>query len=73
MRPTSHTGDELADGFVWVKNGGVSDGTSDSAALDFVSPCGLEDSARPMPARGEWSQDYFEMLLRNARPSIEIG
>ena len=43
VRPTSTTGDALADAFVWVKPGGESDGTSDSSAARYDSFCGLAD------------------------------
>jgi cellulose 1,4-beta-cellobiosidase len=43
VRPTSSTGNTLADAFVWVKPGGESDGTSDTSAVRFDSFCGLAD------------------------------
>jgi cellulose 1,4-beta-cellobiosidase len=78
MRPTSKTGDELADAFLWVKNGGLSDGTSDPSGEFYDPECGLtrgqfDREREPMPARGEWSQEYFEMLLENARPAFREG
>ncbi|KAK5658358.1 hypothetical protein OQA88_2334 [Cercophora sp. LCS_1] len=69
--PTSEgTGLELADAFVWVKGGGVSDGTSDSSSVNYGSFCGRETAFKPSPEEGEWNQAYFEMLLENAKPSI---
>ncbi|KAK1218664.1 1,4-beta-D-glucan cellobiohydrolase cel6c [Marasmius sp. AFHP31] len=70
VRPTSNTGNSLADAFVWVKPGGESDGTSDSSATRFDSFCGLSDAFQPAPEAGTWNQAYFEMLLQNAVPSF---
>lgn len=41
--PTSFTGDDLADAFVWVKLGGESDGVSDPTADRYSSVCGGAD------------------------------
>lgn len=70
VRPTSTTGDSLADAFVWVKPGGESDGTSDSTATRYDSFCGLADAFKPAPQAGTWNEAYFEMLLKNAVPSF---
>ncbi|OIW28938.1 glycoside hydrolase family 6 protein [Coniochaeta ligniaria NRRL 30616] len=70
VRPTSSTGDELADAFVWIKPGGESDGTSDSSATRYDSFCGKDDAFKPAPEAGTWNQAYFEMLLQNAVPSF---
>jgi len=70
VRPTSSTGDSLADAFVWIKPGGESDGTSDSSATRYDSFCGKPDAFKPSPEAGTWNQAYFEMLLRNANPSF---
>ena len=69
-RPTSSTGAELADAFVWVKPGGESDGTSDTSAVRYDSFCGKPDAFKPSPEAGQWNQAYFEMLLKNAKPSF---
>jgi cellulose 1,4-beta-cellobiosidase len=69
-RPTSETGSELADAFVWVKPGGESDGTSDSSAVRYDSFCGKDDAFKPSPEAGTWNQAYFEMLLKNANPAF---
>jgi cellulose 1,4-beta-cellobiosidase len=69
-RPTADTGLELADAFVWVKPGGESDGTSDSSAVRYDSFCGKSDAYQPSPEAGAWHQDYFEMLIQNAKPSF---
>ncbi|OHE94688.1 glycosylhydrolase family 6-1 [Colletotrichum orchidophilum] len=70
LRPSGSTGLELADAFVWVKPGGESDGTSDSSATRYDSFCGKSDAYKPSPEAGSWNQAYFEMLLKNAKPSF---
>jgi cellulose 1,4-beta-cellobiosidase len=70
VRPTSNTGLELADAFVWVKPGGESDGTSDSSSPRYDSFCGKDDAFKPSPEAGTWNEAYFEMLLKNAVPSF---
>jgi len=70
VRPTSNTGDSLTDAFVWVKPGGESDGTSDTSATRYDSFCGMPDAFKPSPEAGSWNQAYFEMLLKNAKPSF---
>ncbi|GAP83087.1 putative exoglucanase 3 precursor [Rosellinia necatrix] len=70
VRPTSSTGYELADAFVWGKPGGESDGTSDTGATRYDSFCGKPDAFKPSPEAGEWNQAYFEMLLKNASPKF---
>ncbi|KAK2801631.1 1,4-beta-D-glucan cellobiohydrolase cel6c [Emmonsiellopsis sp. PD_5] len=68
VRPTAETGEELVDSFVWVKPGGESDGTSDTAADRFDEFCGYPDAFQPSPEAGTWHQAFFEMLLTNANP-----
>jgi cellulose 1,4-beta-cellobiosidase len=70
VRPTSSTGSDLADAFVWGKPGGESDGTSDTSATRYDSFCGKSEAYKPSPEAGEWNQAYFEMLLQNAVPSF---
>lgn len=43
VRPTNITKDPQTDAFVWVKNGGESDGTSDPNDYYFESVCGKAD------------------------------
>jgi len=43
VRYTTNTGNSLEDAFVWIKPGGESDGTSDSAATRYDSFCGKAD------------------------------
>ncbi|KNG50486.1 cellobiohydrolase-like protein II precursor [Stemphylium lycopersici] len=69
-RPTSTTGSSLVDAFVWVKPGGESDGTSDTSADRYDSFCGKSESFKPSPEAGQWNQEYFEMLVRNAKPAL---
>lgn len=68
--PSSETGSDYADAFVWVKPGGESDGTSDSSAARFDEFCGKADAYQPSPEAGQWNQAYFEMLIENASPAI---
>ncbi|KAF2790181.1 glycoside hydrolase family 6 protein [Melanomma pulvis-pyrius CBS 109.77] len=70
VRPTGSTGNTLVDAFVWVKPGGESDGTSDTGATRYDSYCGKEDAFKPAPEAGTWNQEYFEMLVKNAKPSF---
>lgn len=70
IRPTTNTGDALVDAIVWVKPGGESDGTSNSAAARYDAHCGYADALTPAPEAGTWFQAYFEQLLRNANPAF---
>ncbi|KAJ5185683.1 1 4-beta cellobiohydrolase [Penicillium cf. griseofulvum] len=70
VRPTTETGDALADAFVWVKPGGESDGTSDTSATRYDAHCGLDDALKPAPEAGSWFQEYFAQLVVNANPSL---
>ncbi|OAL55296.1 cellobiohydrolase II [Pyrenochaeta sp. DS3sAY3a] len=69
-RPTTNTGSELVDAFVWVKPGGESDGTSDTSAARYDGACGRASAFKPAPEAGHWFQAYFEMLLQNANPPL---
>jgi len=70
VRPTSNTEHNLTDAFIWAKLGGESDGTSDPNSYDYDSFCGKSDAFPVAPAYGEWNQAYFEMLVKNAKPSF---
>ncbi|OQE27789.1 hypothetical protein PENSTE_c004G02567 [Penicillium steckii] len=70
VRPTTDTGDSLADAFVWVKPGGESDGTSDSSSARYDAHCGYSDALQPAPEAGTWFQAYFAQLVENANPSF---
>ncbi|KAI9041567.1 glycoside hydrolase family 6 protein [Aspergillus affinis] len=69
-RPSTDTGDELVDAFVWIKPGGESDGTSDESAERYDAHCGLGAALQPAPEAGTWFQAYFEQLVKNASPSL---
>jgi len=69
-RPTTNTGNDLVDAFVWVKPGGESDGTSDQSAVRYDGFCGKPSAFKPAPEAGTWFQAYFEMLLKNANPPL---
>ncbi|KAK7552457.1 glycosyl hydrolases family 6 protein [Phyllosticta citricarpa] len=68
LRPSTHTDDPLLDAWVWIKPGGESDGTSSVMAERFDPKCGQADAKQPAPEAGQWFQEYFEQLLRNANP-----
>ncbi|KAK3985713.1 family 6 putative glycoside hydrolase [Cladorrhinum sp. PSN332] len=70
QRPTTNTGSELADAFVWIKPGGECDGTSDTTAARYDHHCGLADALKPAPEAGQWFQAYFVQLLNNASPAF---
>ncbi|KAK2070451.1 hypothetical protein P8C59_004941 [Phyllachora maydis] len=69
-RPSTDTGLELEDAFVWVKPGGECDGTSDQASPRYDFHCGQADALQPAPEAGAWFEAYFEQLLTNADPSF---
>jgi len=70
VRPTTDTGNDLEDAFVWVKPGGECDGTSNTSAARYDAHCGLADALQPAPEAGTWFQAYFVQLLTNANPSF---
>lgn len=53
--PTTKTNNTYVDAIVWVKPGGESDGE-----------CGMEGA----PRAGEWFDEYAQMLVKNAHPSV---
>lgn len=69
-RPTTDTGLELEDAFVWAKPGGESDGTSNSSSSRYDYHCGNSDALQPAPEAGTWFEAYFEQLLTNANPAF---
>ncbi|KAH8899870.1 putative cellulose 1, 4-beta-cellobiosidase II precursor [Thozetella sp. PMI_491] len=69
-RPTSSTGSDLADAFVWVKPGGECDGTSNTSSPRYDFHCGQSDALQPAPEAGTWFEAYFEQLLTNANPAF---
>lgn len=70
VRPTTNTGNDLEDAFVWVKPGGECDGTSNTTATRYDAHCGLADALKPAPEAGTWFEAYFEQLLTNANPAF---
>jgi cellulose 1,4-beta-cellobiosidase len=66
VRPSAETKDEALDAFVWVKRPGESDGIGDGS----VDGCAAKSAVRPAPARDAWFQGFFEMLVRNAHPTL---
>ncbi|KAH7131891.1 exoglucanase 3 precursor [Dendryphion nanum] len=62
ITPNTPSNHALLDAWVWAKGVGESDGTTDVNSYSYRSECGLENSFKPMPERGEWSQEYFESL-----------
>ncbi|AEO62210.1 glycoside hydrolase family 6 protein [Thermothielavioides terrestris NRRL 8126] len=68
VRPTTNTGLDIEDAFVWVKPGGECDGTSNTTSPRYDYHCGLSDALQPAPEAGTWFQAYFEQLLTNANP-----
>ncbi|KAM7185220.1 glycoside hydrolase family 6 protein [Naviculisporaceae sp. PSN 640] len=53
--PTTKTNNPVVDSIVWIKPGGESDGE-----------CGMEGA----PRAGHWFDEYTQMLVRNADPSV---
>ncbi|KAI0105872.1 glycoside hydrolase family 6 protein [Daldinia grandis] len=70
IQPTAQTGDERLDAFVWVKHPGESDGASDPAESGYDAFCEKDNAVKPSPSLGLWHQEYFEMLVLNADPSL---
>lgn len=66
--PSANTKDDRLDAYIWAKWGGLSDGTSDKTSIHYDIACSRADAYQPMPERGDFSQEYFEMLLRGWRP-----
>ncbi|KAI1437420.1 carbohydrate-binding module family 1 [Xylaria sp. CBS 124048] len=68
LRPSSDTGSDLLDAFVWVKPGGECDGTSNTTSPRYDFHCGQADALTPAPESGTWFEAYFEQLYNNANP-----
>lgn len=56
VRPSTDTGNENVDAFVWIKPGGESDGTSDQSAERYDAHCGADAALKPAPEAGTWFQ-----------------
>jgi hypothetical protein len=81
VRPTSNTGDALADAFVWVKPGGESDGVSDSSAPRYDSFCGKSDGMIILPFLPPWKISlmnpvqllaHLHKLDNGTRPTLRL-
>ncbi|KEZ46597.1 Cellulase [Scedosporium apiospermum] len=70
VRPTTNTGHNLLDAFVWVKPPGESDGTSDTSAVRYDYHCGAASAHKPAPEAGQWFQAFFVNILQNANPAF---
>ena len=53
--PTAYTNNTVVDSLVWIKPGGESDGE-----------CGFSGT----PRAGQWHDEYVQMLVKNADPSV---
>lgn len=72
-RPTTDVSDlglSNLDALVWVKTPGESDGTSDTSSPRYDSMCTSGDSFIPSPEAGQWSEDFYVMLAKNANPPL---
>jgi endoglucanase len=66
LRPTTRTGNPLADAFLWIKTPGQSDGQCHRWTTGPVDPVrGIVD-----PAAGDWFPDMAVELVHNANPPI---
>jgi endoglucanase len=67
LRPTTQTGDPLADAFLWVKTPGQSDGQCDRGTGTGTDPArgGIAD-----PAAGAWFDQQAIELVRYANPPL---
>ncbi len=66
LRPTTRTGNPLADAFLWIKTPGQSDGQCFRGTKGPVDPVrGIVD-----PPAGEWFPQMAIELVRNANPPI---
>lgn len=60
----------LVDAYVWVKPPGESDGTSDEKAARFDAACKSEDSMANAPEAGQWFNEHFLEMVKNADPKL---
>jgi cellulose 1,4-beta-cellobiosidase len=65
-KPSADTGDVNLDAFVWATGPGVSDGASGAGG-----DCGGEVAFKPMPEKGEFSLEYFQMMLGECRGCVK--
>ncbi|KAG8716720.1 hypothetical protein FRC09_015323 [Ceratobasidium sp. 395] len=69
-RPSTTTPSPLVDAIVWVKPGGESDGTSDTASPRYDTACTSATSYIPSPEAGNWHSDIFGLLIEQANPAF---
>jgi endoglucanase len=67
LRPTTRTGDPLADAFLWVKTPGQSDGQCDRGTGTGVDPARGNTAD---PAAGAWFPQQATELVRYANPPL---
>ena len=68
MRPTTDVSAlcfSKLDAVAWIKTPGESDGTTDTSGR-FDPMCRSNDSQIPAPEAGEWFEDFFVNLVKNA-------
>jgi cellulose 1,4-beta-cellobiosidase len=58
------------DAYFWVNPPGESDGVAEPKAPRFDAWCAGPDAAKGAPQSGEWFQEYFLDLIRNAQPPL---
>lgn len=72
-RPSTDVADiglsDILDAVVWVKTPGESDGTTDQSGR-YDPKCVSADSKKPAPEAGQWYEDFYVMLVKNAVPAI---
>ena len=69
VRPTVSPSTSV-DAYLWVKPPGESDGISDSSARRFDIKCTSVDSMLGAPEAGQWFQEHFKVMVRNANPPL---
>lgn len=72
VKPGAVTNEPYLDAFVWASEPGVSDGTSDAGSENYEIECAGEVSFKPMPERGEFSLEYFKMMLGGCRGCMKV-
>jgi cellulose 1,4-beta-cellobiosidase len=58
------------DAYFWIKPPGESDGVADPTQPRFDISCQSADSSPNAPQAGQWFEEYFVELVRNAQPAI---
>lgn len=58
------------DAYFWIKPPGESDGVADPTQPRFDISCQSADSSPNAPQAGQWFEEYFLELVRNAQPAI---